>query len=61
MRDKPPFSGQSPTQSTKLGRTLGLRTVLALCVGGANFFLGASTAAEVQPIELWAVASFHWQ
>lgn len=41
-------------------RTLGLGTVLALYVGGANF-LCAIAAAEVQPIELRAVASFHWQ
>lgn len=50
----------SETQSTKLGRTLALKSMLALCVGGANFVC-AIAAAEVQPIELRAVASFHWQ
>lgn len=34
--------------------------MLAVCVGGANFVC-AIIEAEVQPIELRAVASFYWQ
>lgn len=44
----------------EIHKTLALKQVSRQFEGGVNF-LSAIIATQVQPIKLWAVASFHWQ